>query len=280
MFLRNSVLMNDFSEVDYGARCLADAYVSDVGERLKSVLKRIDKDLPAKLESEHNALLFDVKNETYLISISEHLGGLEDELGRLSMWRAYGQRNGVAFVFNNRPFLTESGALKAYSSPVEYATPAEFKQLFEEVVAGVEANAEELQKIGAGFVHEWLVGTFRAALQSTKHPAFREELEWRVIYSPSILVRRNEMTQQQLERVPTEIRSIAGIPQRIFAIPFQNYPEDGFMGATIPELVDRVLIGPSTDAYAIAQAFVAELEDAGVSNAHQKIHVTGVPLRG
>ncbi|HEX5257187.1 MAG TPA: DUF2971 domain-containing protein, partial [Sphingomicrobium sp.] len=235
MWLRNSKLMNDFSEVDYGANCLRQAYQSAAGDRLKRALADVQVDLPSVIEANHDDLFHDIRNETYLISISEHADCRENDFGRLSMWRAYAPRNGVAFVFNNTPFLCESDALKAYSSPVAYATPDEFVALFEEMVAGVEANLDELKKLGGQFLHDFIMLAFIFAVQSTKHPSFAEEREWRVLYTPTILVRRGEMTDQQLQRIPTQIACIKGVPQRIYEIPFSNYPEEGFVGATAPE---------------------------------------------
>lgn len=221
---------------------------------------------------------------TRATSISEHGNGsepndVEDTFGRLSMWRAYANKNGIAFIFNNEPFVTESNSLNAYTSPVTYATPESFQGYFDQVVDNIEAEMEYLTSFGGAVFHDAILSAFQFSVQSTKHPAFREEKEWRIIYSPSLLARSGELTDRQLERVPTEIMVLNGVPQRVFALPFQNYPDEGFVGATIPELIDHILIGPSADAYAISQAFVAELSHIGVPDAHTKVRVTGVPLR-
>ena len=285
MLLRNSLLMNDFSEVEYGRNCLFTAYRGPTGDRLKAIMRTIQVDLPEILESNFDAMFLDVRNETYLVAISEHgnqeFGDeLEDRFGRLSMWRAYASKNGVAFVFNNRPFMTESNVLNAFTSPVTYATPDTFTCKFDELVVGLENNIALLKKHMSGsYFHDCLISAFRFATQSTKHPAFSEEREWRVIYSPTILQRGGEMTPEQLIKIPTEIMDLNGVPQRTYAIPFKDYPDEGFIGATVPDLVDRVLIGPTLDAYAIAQAYVAELTGQGVSHAHEKVVITGVPLR-
>ncbi|MFX6945320.1 hypothetical protein ABTH53_19890, partial [Acinetobacter baumannii] len=44
---------------------------------------------------------------TFITSLSEHADS-EDEYGRLSMWRAYGGRAGVALVLNNAAFAAET----------------------------------------------------------------------------------------------------------------------------------------------------------------------------
>jgi hypothetical protein len=195
------------------------------------------------------------------------------------MWRAYAPRDGVAFVMNSRAFLCESNALNAFTSSVAYATPESFQPAFEGLVLSIERDLDLIKSWGGPFVHEMLMDAFRFAVQSTKHLSFEEEREWRVIYSPTLLHRNGQMTETQIERVPTEIMCIRGVPQRVYAIPFRDYPEEGFVGATAPELLDRILIGPSQDSYTIAQAYVAELTRLKVPDAHTKVHITGVPLR-
>jgi hypothetical protein len=283
MLLRNSTLMNDFSEIRHGWECLLKAYNSSLGERLREALRVVQSDLPEILQGNFNSQILDVMSETYLLSVSEHGIEFDDEhennFGRLSMWRAYAPKNGVAFIMNNDPFLCESDALGAFTSPVAYAMPDGFQPAFEEVVAAVEANIDTIKPLGGQFVHDMLMRAFRFAVQSTKHPSFKEEREWRVIYSPSLLHKENLLTEQQMSRVPTEIMSLGGVPQRVFAIPFVDYPDEGFIGATLPALIDRILIGPSQDSYAIRHAFVGELVRLNVADAESKVIITGVPLR-
>lgn len=279
MLLRNSTLMNDFSEIRHGWECLLTAYNSPLGDRLKAALRAIQPDLPEILQGNFNTQIIDVMSETYLLSLSEHGDDHEDNFGRLSMWRAYAPKDGVAFIMNNRPFLCESNALGAFTSPVAYAMPDAFQPAFEEVVLAIEANIDTIKPLGGQSVHDMLMRTFRFAVQSTKHPAFKEEREWRVIYSPSLLNKEDGLTAQQMARIPTEIRSLGGVPQRIFAIPFVDYPDEGLIGATLPALINRVLIGPSQDSYAIRHAFVGELMRLNVAEAESKVVITGVPLR-
>lgn len=190
MLLRNATLMNDFSEVQYGLSCLSAAYQSEAGERLKSFLSQIQPDFVEILEATFNETELDLRAETYLISISEHGDGdqgdeFEDALGRLSMWRAYAQKDGVAIVFNNAPFLTESAALNAYSCPVDYKTVDQYVEDFGKWVDTIIADGEFLcSAVGPQGILDNLVHAFRFATVSTKHPSFREEREWRVIYSP------------------------------------------------------------------------------------------------
>lgn len=287
MLLRNSTLMNDFSEIRHGWDCLLQAYNGPLGSRLQIALRAVQQDLPEILQGNFNAQIYDVMSETYLLSLSEHGdldGGAdgddhEDKFGRLSMWRAYAPKNGIAFILNNAPFLGESEALGAFTSPVAYAMPDGFQPAFEEIVEAIEKNIELIKPLGGQYVHSFLMNAFRFAVQSTKHPSFKEEREWRVIYAPSLLHREQRLTEQQMARVPTRIMSLGEVPQRVFAIPFVDYPDEGFVGATIPSLLNRVLIGPSQDSHAIRQAFVSELLQLNVADAESKVVITGVPLR-
>lgn len=280
IILRNSSLMNDFSEVSHGMDCLLHAYNGPLGNRLKAALRKIQAGLPEALEMNFNEKILDLRSETYLMSLSEHDSGHEDAYGRLSMWRAYASKNGVAFILNNTAFVSESNALDAFTSPVFYAMPTDFQYSFEEVVASVEQNTAGLAQLGANYTHQMLLAAFRMAVQSTKHPAFQEEREWRVIHSPTLAPSRAVSSEMKDERIKPQIMSINSVPQRVYEIPFRNYTEEGFVGATIPELIDRVLIGPSQDCNAIAQAFIIELKRLGVSNAEERVIVTGIPLRG
>lgn len=281
MLLRNSALMNDFSEVRHGWECLKGAYNSSLGERLRSCLSQIQEDLPEVFESNFNDRIFGILNETYLMSMSEHgdSDGHEDHFGRLSMWRAYAPKNGIAFILNNAPFVCESNALGAYTSPVNYAMPDEFNVAFEEVICSLEQNIGAIAPLGGHFAHEMLMTAFRFAVQSTKHPSFKEEKEWRVIYCPNTPGADEVLTDAQRSRVPSEIISLGGVPQRVYSISFTDYPDEGFVGATPPALIDRILVGPSSDSNMIAHAFVSELQRLNVPDAESRVIVTGIPLR-
>lgn len=283
VYLRNSTVMNDFSEIDHGWRCLKNAYNnSPLGERLEILLRKIQADLPEIFKQNFQDTLQEIQSQTYLISISEHgnqLGQVdEDAFGRLSMWRAYGPQNGVAFVLNNKAFVNESDALGAYTSPVIYRTLDEYKVDFEEIICAMEANIEKLSKYGGKYIHDILQNTFKFSIQSTKHPAFKEEKEWRIIYFPPTA----DVSPQRAvrgERIKLNISSIRGVPQKIYLLPLNDFPDEGFVGATLPDLIDRILIGPSLDSYQIWEALVKELEDAGVNNPKLKVFITGIPLR-
>jgi len=104
----------------------------------------------------------------------------------------------------------------------------------------------------------------------TKHPGFAEEREWRVVYSPSMY------PSNHLIRA---IEVIQGVPQPVYKIPLKNIPEEGLVGAEIPELLDRIIIGPTQYRLAIWEAFMDLLRQAGVADPAKKIVLSNIPLR-
>jgi Protein of unknown function (DUF2971) len=279
IILRNASIMNDFSEVQHGLDCLASSYNGMNGERLKNLMKAVQDDLPEIFESDFNDNRFKVQFGTYLFSMSEHGGDFEDAFGRLSMWRAYAPKDGVAFVFNNRPFLSETRALGASSSPVFYGDARAYEPLFSKMVDNIEANIDLLKLLGGAAFYALLTNAFRFSVQSTKHPAFLEEREWRIIYAPNFLHEISDDVPTLMSRMPERTLTIGGVPQKIYSIPFVDYPDEGFIGATAPDLLEKILIGPTQDAFVIYDTLVDQLEKLGVRDAEQKIVMTGIPLR-
>jgi len=126
IWLRNVTTLNDYREVQYGLECLRDAYRSSAGKQFKSVLDSIFVGLRDDLEKIFESWIPYLQFGTFVVCLSEHDDG-EDNLGRLSMWRAYGANCGAAVVVKNSPFVRASNALKAYTSPVAYLTPKEYE---------------------------------------------------------------------------------------------------------------------------------------------------------
>lgn len=140
------------------------------------------------------------------------------------------------------------------------------------MVERIEAGFDFLMEVGGGA--EWflqtLVDTFRTSVLSTKHPGFREEREWRVIYNP---------LPGPSDRIPKDDVSINGTPQRIYKIPFVNHPNEGLTGATLPEALKKVIIGPVASPYPTYQTFNDLLQDAGVAGLEGKLTCSFLPLR-
>ena len=76
-----------------------------------------------------------------------------------------------------------------------------------------------------------------------------------------------------------EVKVIGGTPQLIYKIPLKDIPGEGLIGVEIPQILDRIIIGPTEHPIVARQAFVKLLERSGVAEASQKVFVSEIPLR-
>lgn len=269
LWMRKSSCMNDYMEIEHGLDCLTKTYDGKVGDRFKSALDGVFEGLRVEVEQLFSGWAPAIRTDTYFTCVSEHRND-EDDIGRLSMWRAYGEATGVALVVNNTAFLSESTALKIMSSPVAYLSDTMFEQKFSGIVDGIEEHSEFLRAQDRATIQGYVFHMFRFAALCTKHPGFKEELEWRVVYTPTL---------DRSDRLSKDIQVIGGTPQPIYKIPLRNVIEENFRGAEIPELLDRIIIGPTRYPLAAYEAFVQLLGEAGVEDPQNRVFMSHIPLR-
>ena len=269
VWMRKTSCMDDFTEVQYGLECLAAAYNGEVGKRFKAVLDSIFAGLSNEIEKLFNGWQPHFEFDTYILCVSEHVDE-EDTFGRLSMWRAYGSATGVALVLNNAPFLSPSEALKAYSSPVAYLTKKGIEKELEKIAGALEKDSDFVRVNGRQTAINYVFNAFRFAALCTKHPGFREEREWRVVYTPEF---------DKSDRLIKDIQVIEGVPQPIYKLPLSNILEEGLVGVEISEIIDRIIIGPTQYPGAVREAFENLLAEAGVDEPASRVLVSDIPLR-
>lgn len=269
VWMRNVRCMNDYMEVEYGLSQLLEVYnKSASGDKFRVVLNNIFPDIIGEIESLFNSWLFRLKTDTYITCISEHLTE-EDKIGRLSMWRAYGKNAGIALVLNNKNFLSHSDVLKIYTSPVGYFEEGHLDAQFKTITESILREADYIKAQPRESIISQVFNMFMFAILCTKHPGFREEKEWRIVYCPSIM---------QSNFVKKEVRSVSGIPQQIYTIPLISVPEEKFH-ASIPDLIERIIVGPTEYSLEIYKAIVELLSIAGVSEPEKKVVGSNIPLR-
>lgn len=272
VWMRKSSCMNDFLEVQYGLDRLYRAYGrTNAGAKFKSILNSLFDGVTKDIEKLFDSWTPHFQTNTYLACLSEH-DEREDTFGRLSMWRAYGETAGVALVLNNRAFLTPTppdGGLRAYTSPVAYLDDGQFETEVGRIANNIADNADLLKTMGREAVTTRVFNMFRFAVLCTKHPGFAEEREWRIIYSPTV---------EESPYITKEIVVVKGVPQPIYKIPLKDIPEIG-LTAAIPTLLDRIIIGPTQYPWALKEAFVELLLEAGVKDPASKVCVSDIPLR-
>jgi hypothetical protein len=239
------------------------------GVLFKKTLNAAHAGLAAELEEQLTARRPIIEQETYLMCISEHRSD-EDQHGRLSMWRAYGGSAGIALVLNRAAIFSRSDVLGAYSSPVIYASPAQFAEQFRQVADGMKSELNYLSELPRETVRAAAFQMLRFAALCTKHPAFHEELEWRIIASPNL---------RPSNRLNSSIEVVHGTPQMVLKIDLRNDPEHGLLGLELPELLDRIIIGPCKFPLVVYRAFRQLLSDSGVPDPESRIIISDIPLR-
>lgn len=270
IWLRNAQMMNDFSEIQHGLNCLYAAWASPAGNALQEMLERIKSGLRNELAELFDGHTESFRLQTFITSLSEH-DDTEDKLGRLSMWRAYGGVTGVALVLNNTAFAAETDEMSVYSSPVFYQNPEEFVGWFQGWANSIVAAEARLTQLDAETVRNWLFMAFRSFALCTKHPAFAEEREWRVFYSP--------LFDGNSDWIAPETEIIRGNPQYVMKLQLKDNPERGVHGVAPHSLINRVIIGPCEYPIQVRTSIAAALEQAGVTEPLQKMWMSLIPLR-
>lgn len=270
VWLRNSLLMNDFSEMQHGHECLLAAWDSQQGQVFQTWLDGLAPDLKHKLVEVFDAHTPGMKAATFMMSFSEH-DNTEDEFGRLSMWRAYGGRNGVALVLNPMIFNSSTDELNIYSSPVNYKNVPDFVVEFEGWVKHLESKTELIKSADPNVVLEFLFFAFRVFVLCTKHPAFREEREWRVFHSPLL-----DGTSDWLKK---ENEVIAGTPQEVVKVALRDDESLGIVGLGPSRLFNRIIIGPSQYPMPTYHALHNALSVAGIANPSEILWTSNIPIR-
>jgi hypothetical protein len=268
IWLRNVQCMNDYREVGHGIDCLVHAFRNtNEGARFKAAIESLFPGVINEIGGLFDGWIPHLRSSTYIACVSEHPND-ENSYGRLSMWRAYGGKRSVAVVMNTTAFRSETDALSAYTLPVAYQDPEQFNIEFGELADRIEEEKDFVSGLGQDAIMGYLFELFKTYALCIKHPGFSEEREWRVVYNPVL---------KESKYVDSSIESINGIPQEIHKIQLKNIPEGNFNGATIPELIDRIIIGPNDHQQVLGKTFIKLLEEAGCKNAMEKIRYSGIP---
>lgn len=270
VWLRNSHLMNDYSEMRHGLSCLQSAWGSESGQILKKWLEKEWPGICQQLETTFDAHSDSMTNGTFLMSLSEHEDE-EDNYGRLSMWRAYGGRNGVALVFNPNVFLSDADALHVYSTPVVYKDVEGFGYWFESWVGGLISAEEQLKSLDRETVFSNFFYSFRTFVLATKHPGFHEEKEWRVFHSPAI--------DGASPWLHYDVETVGGSPQHVVKVDLRDDEKAGVVGLEPSKILNRIIIGPCETPLPIRNALGFAIDVAGVPSHHDKIWMSFIPLR-
>ena len=114
--------------------------------------------------------------------------------------------------------------------------------------------------------------TLLSAHVGVKHEGFHEEREWRAIYGPA-------RWQSEIMTRHMSIETPNGVPQRIYKIPLDVTVDGALADLDFPRIFHRLIIGPSPYGVAMEDAFIRELQKAGVKDAHQRVVRSDIPIR-
>lgn len=268
MWMRNTMCMADYSEVQHGFHLMNSFFLNP--ENNKTFIAALDNCHPDV--SKDALLAFShwwerQRFETYITSISEHADS-EDKHGRLSMWRAFGGNAArVALVFR-LPYATEGSMnLNLLFSPVAYLTEAETHERIREVIGNLKENVEFLRSVDRPAIVRMAFYMLLAGVVCLKHEGFREEREWRAIYVP--MLRASPLMK-------SSVFTVGGVPQTVYQIPLDASCDPAVEDLDMGKILDRVIIGPTQYPLAMQKAFQTTLMEAACTS---PVVVSQIPLR-
>lgn len=279
IWMRSVACQNDYSEVKHGIDLLKEQ-VKNNRDLLNSIFK--EEVVSAAIET-FDEYVHRLKHDTFICCVSEQQTD-ESLIGRLSMWRAYGQNSGVAIVLKAKPFLTGDIESDLQMLPVIYKDDYKFEKFFKESLNVWKKKKCTIQHIHRAVRCGGLMKFFMALVSCTKHPAFAEEKEWRLIYRPFEYEHEEPYENEARDLLATPpdymtagVETIRGVPQLIYKFCLKKFfkMETGYLN----ELIDRVIIGPTKFPIQIKDALVHELTLKGVKNASNMVTISDIPLR-
>lgn len=270
LWLRSPRCMNDYSEIEHGHNQLVSLFgVAEHKKKFSDALDLYKKGFADEIFNAFDDWWKNIRYDTFIASISVHPKS-EDQHGRLSMWRAYGEQSAKAALVLNNPMSRIKG-LKVILSPAAYFSP----DIVEKEISFITDNFTKNIDFLSSLKEETVAGTIIIALTilaiCLKHPGFKEEDEWRIIYFPN-LPQTNDLIKKSVE-------TVRGVPQVVHKIPLENFPEHEVDGVSIPDLIDKIIIGPTPYPIALYDAFSIALKEAGVEDVGDRIVISDIPLR-
>ncbi len=269
IWLRKALVVNDYSEIKYGFDLLFEALDSPGGLEFKNSLESLAPNLFESTKKKFEDWYPLVGISTFICCLSEH-GSSEDDNGRLSMWRAYGD---IALVVNKERFMSTSMNIGVYSLLVNYWTKSECEDELSKVADQITKNSKFLKSKGENFIELGLYNLFLHFTIGTKHPGFTEEQELRVYSDPSY--------GAISKKIVRDIVDIDGVLQEVLKLPLIDDPQNGFIKLDIPNLLYKLIVGPTQYPVTVHNAFTSMLIDSGCDEESLSniISLSNIPVR-
>jgi hypothetical protein len=113
--------------------------------------------------------------------------------------------------------------LNVLFSPVAYLTEESAHGVLDQVIENVRGNRDFLNTIDRPTIVRTVLTMLLAGVVSLKHVGFREEREWRAIYTPRTW---------PSEPMESATRVISGIPQIVYQVPLDATVSDAWLTST------------------------------------------------
>lgn len=268
IWLRNVAVMNDFREFEHGKECLVKLLDdSEEGQALKNIFNVINPVIFDEVYSNFKNWGPFIKDDFYISCFSEHKNK-DDDIGKLSMWRAYGGNAGVAIIFKQDFFSEIYTNYGLDFSSVAYLNADELKQEINHLTTTISSNIEQIKSLPIKDLIFYLFNIFRFSALCNKHVGFDEEKEWRLIAIASQNIKNDLISQ--------EIETIRGIPQNILKIRLKGIALDNLV---FKDMIHKVIIGPCLYPWTIRSSIATALREIGVTDPEKIIHISNIPLR-
>lgn len=267
LWLRNITVMNDYMEFDHGKKCLLKLIKETAeGERLKQIFNNLKPNLFDETLLDFEKYAVNMKMDINISCFSEHKC-IEEDNGKLSMWRAYGGNNGVAIIFKPELFYWFASIGFDFSS-VAYLDEIKLKKEITSLSESISNNLHYVNELSIEELKSILFNIFKFSALCNKHIGFKEEDEWRLIAMNSIHSNHCLVSQ--------EVETKNGTPQIISKIKLsKTLPND----PKLKDMIKKVIIGPCRHPNVIYDSISSALVSIGVESPDRIIYGSDIPFR-
>lgn len=272
IWFSHPMYMNDQEELIFGMNTGAEYFRADV------VLAQAcgSSEAHAKLIKEFNRLFHEFGAnhafDTYVACFSEH--DKNDDDGRLSMWRGYGSGGGgVAIVFDTAKIqaLEQSPLIVG---KVAYHTQLEREAQIDKKLSALAAAMQKHQitdEVLNEAARQWIEWLKQFAI-FTKHSGFKEEQEWRIVYSSE---RDSNAAFSPMFGYAITARGVEPkLKLKIGRLPHVIGPQ-----ISLENLVDRIILGPTISTILAAKSVRRMLEKSRTPSLAKKVRESSIPFR-
>ncbi len=266
LWLRSITAMNDYTEFTHGKKILIDLINnSNEGKNLKEIFNELMPDLFDEVFSDFQRFENNLRNDFQIMCVTEH-HIKKNAIGRLSMWRAYGGKNGIAIIFKREFFELLVETYLDFSN-VAYLEKENINAEIKKLNDSITKNKSNLIGLGKVDFKSHLFNIFKFAALCNKHIGFEEEKEWRLVAMDSI--------HESHEYVCKEVETINGVPQSILKVKLEKLP----VGSQLKEMIEKVIIGPCRHPNLVYDSIAFALKSIGIQNPDSLIDGSDIPYR-